>query len=143
MFITVVIFTSLWEREEGCQTRKENLRALSCVWKDKSTPYVVLLNRMKLHTFGKSYNKGHDSDCSLILRKLLTIRKSENNLRGYHLLKLPKVLTKKYGLKHGVTMLPNNGMALPNDIRALKQRISFRDTICKRHFSSRSLFDSY
>ena len=71
----------------------------------------------------------------LSLRELLTIRKSQYNLRGNHTLKLPKVQSTKYGLKSWRVDASKQWNSLPDDIRALVGTNDFHKTIRKRHFS--------
>ena len=76
-----------------------------------------------------------NNTATLSLKELLTIPKSQYNLRSNHTLKLPKVQSTKHGLKSWRFDASKQWNSLPHDIRALAGTNDFHKTIRKRHFS--------
>ena len=116
--------------------KKINERALRFVTRDKSTTYETLLKQLNLLSpFNQRivimatgvYKAVHGCKVPRGIGELLHERSTNYNLRGKHILELPKVNTTSYGLKSWRYTTAKIWNALPGQFRVANEIGTFRN----------------
>ena len=124
---------------------KINERALRFVTRDKSTTYETLLKQLNLQSPLNQrivkmatgvYKAIHGYKVPRGIGELLHERSTNYNLRGKHILELPKVNTTTYGLKSWRYTAAKIWNALPDQFRAANNIRTFKNLMSKLDFSN-------
>ena len=108
------------------------------VFKDKSTPYEELLNKIGTiplrhqrvkKIISNVYKLINDSNSPESLKDFLNLRQSTYSLRGKDILKLPKVNSTTYGLKSWRYQAAKLWNALPDLVRSAENYKAFKNSI--------------
>jgi len=95
-------------KRNTAKIEKVNERALRYVFKNESSSYQDLLQRIRLRTSMETrriqdmlltINNGISDKAPFAIRDLIILRSSKDNLQHYYILSSPKINTTKYGLK--------------------------------------------
>ena len=130
--------------KRGCtKLEKINERALRFVTRDKSTTFETLLKQLNLlsplnQRIAKMatsvYKAIHGYKLPRGIGELLHERSTNYNLRGKHILELPKVNTTSYGLKPWRYTAAKIWSALPDQFRAANNLGTFKNLMSKMDF---------
>ena len=109
-----------------CGSRKSKERALRYVYKDKTSAYHELLQRIGLGTTLENrcvqvmlitINACFQGTVPTCIKKLVKMRNSKYDLRGDNTLSLPKVNTAKHGLNSFRYFAAKQWNSIPNELR--------------------------
>ena len=133
-------------KEVPAKLKKISERALRFVTSNKSTTYETLLKQLNLKSSPLNqrivkmatgvYKAIHGYKVPRGIGELLYERSSNYNLRGKHILELPKVNTTTYGLKSWRYTAAKIWNALPDQFRAANKIGTFKNLMSKFDFSN-------
>ena len=145
---SISISSESWHHcgKRGCaKLEKINEGALRFVTSDKSTTYETLLKQLNLQSplnqrivkmAGGVYKAIHGYKVPRVIGELLHERSTNYNLRGKHILELPKVNRTNYGLKSWRYTAAKIWNALPDQFRPANNIGTFKNLMSKLDFSN-------
>ena len=130
-------------KRNTAKLEKVNKRALRYVYKDKQSSYENLLVRMgivslenrRIQDMMITIDKCLHNRAPQTVKDLISLRQSNYNLRGDHILNLPKVNSTKNGLKSWRYYAAKIWNQLPNEIRAIAGSKEFKGKIRIQNFT--------